>query len=234
MNSNDTPVCPPHIEAREPRWPAVVAGLAFGLIFYALPESLAVGPRWLVMVIVIALTIPTVVSHRKKKYLANRFLGFVSSGIITLFMLWSLTLLILAMLKGKEDAMRMVGSAVTLWVGNILNFALWYWRLDGGGPNGRDLAPGHDRGAFLFPQMTEEGASSAVPDSVGRGGRPCWSPHFIDYLFIAFNTSTAFSPTDCPVLSRWAKALTMIQSTISLAIVVLLAARAVNILTPAG
>jgi hypothetical protein len=52
----------------------------------------------------------------------------------------------------------------------------------------------------------------------------------VDYLFLAFNTSTAFSPTDCPVLTRWAKILMMMQSLISLATVVLLAARAVNIL----
>ena len=57
-----------------------------------------------------------------------------------------------------------------------------------------------------------------------------WSPTFIDYLFIAFNTSTAFSPTDTPVLSRWAKVLTMVQATMSLLIVALLAARAIGIL----
>jgi uncharacterized membrane protein len=61
-------------------------------------------------------------------------------------------------------------------------------------------------------------------------GEDRWSPGFIDYLFLAFNTSTAFSPTDSPVLSRWAKALMMIQALISFATVVLLAARAVNIL----
>jgi len=57
-----------------------------------------------------------------------------------------------------------------------------------------------------------------------------WSPNFVDYLFLAFNTSTAFSPTDTPVLSRWAKVLTMLQCTISLTVVIVLAARAVNIL----
>jgi hypothetical protein len=61
-------------------------------------------------------------------------------------------------------------------------------------------------------------------------GEQCWSPGFVDYLFLAFNTSTAFSPTDCPVLSGWAKVLMMIQSLISLTTVALLAARAVNIL----
>ena len=220
----------PNLETREPRWPAIVAGLAFGFIFYALPESLAVGPRWLVMVVVVALTIPTVVSHRRKRFLANRFLGFVTTGVITLFLVWSLVLLISAMLRGTGiEPRRLLTSAITLWFGNVLVFALWYWRLDAGGPNGRDLRPGHDQGAFLFPQMTEEGASSAE-----TGDPRCWSPQFVDYLFIAFNTSTAFSPTDVPVLSRWAKVLTMIQSIISLAVVALLAARAINILTPAG
>ena len=85
---------------------------------------------------------------------------------------------------------------------------------------------GHRKGAFLFAQMTEEGYESAET----KPGQSVWSPQFIDYLFLAFNTSTAFSPTDAAVLSRWAKVLTMIQSSISLAVVVLLAARAVNIL----
>jgi uncharacterized membrane protein len=57
-----------------------------------------------------------------------------------------------------------------------------------------------------------------------------WSPNFVDYLFLAFNTSTAFSPTDVPVLARWAKLLMMLQSLISLTVIALLAGRAVNIL----
>jgi hypothetical protein len=59
---------------------------------------------------------------------------------------------------------------------------------------------------------------------------PAWTPGFVDYLFLAFNTSTAFSPTDSPVLSRWAKVAMMLQSSISLVTLALLAARAVNIL----
>jgi hypothetical protein len=228
MTDQDTLDYTSAIETREPRWPAVVAGIAFGLIFYALPESISFGPRWLVLVLVLGTTIPSVISHRRRKLLANRVLGYVTTGIITLFLVWSLALLVVALPKGTEQPVALLRSAVTLWIGNILVFALWYWRLDGGGPNGRDEKPGHDRGAFLFPQMTEEGASGAEQDP----NRPVWSPHFIDYLFIAFNTSTAFSPTDAPVLSRWAKGLTMMQSLISLAIVVVLAARAVNILGP--
>ena len=78
--------------------------------------------------------------------------------------------------------------------------------------------------AFLFPQMT------MPPIAKKMAGLHGWSPNFVDYLFLAFNTSTAFSPTDVPVLERWAKVLMMLQSLISLTVIALLAARAVNIL----
>ncbi len=113
--------------------------------------------------------------------------------------------------------------AGVLWVSNILVFASWYWRLEAGGPHQRNLARGHTDGAFLFPQMTMR------PQLKVAAGEEDWEPNFIDYLFLAFTTNTAFSPTDTPVLSRWAKVLMMAQSMMSLLIIALLAARAVNI-----
>ncbi len=68
------------------------------------------------------------------------------------------------------------------------------------------------------------------PEAKDEAGETDWSPNFFDYLFLAFNTSTAFSPTDVPVLARWAKILMMVQSVVSLTVLALLAARAVNIL----
>ena len=67
-------------------------------------------------------------------------------------------------------------------------------------------------------------------EALREAGQQDWSPNFIDYLFLAFNTSTALSPTDVPVLARWAKLLTMLQSLLSLLILALLAAHAVNLL----
>ncbi len=139
-------------------------------------------------------------------------------------MIWSLYLLVAALPLHKEAPQDLLRSAAALWITNILVFASWYWRLDAGGPRARELRGTHTDGAFLFPQMTL--------DQQGRltMGEQHWSPNFVDYLFLAFNTSTAFSPTDSPVLSRWAKLLMMMQSLISFATVALLAARAVNIL----
>jgi hypothetical protein len=139
-------------------------------------------------------------------------------------MIWSLYLLVAALPSHRESPQDLLRSAAALWITNVLVFASWYWRLDAGGPRARELRGVHTDGAFLFPQMTLD--QHAKP-GVGKQG---WSPNFVDYLFLAFNTSTAFSPTDSPVLSRWAKIMMMVQSLISFATVVLLAARAVNIL----
>jgi hypothetical protein len=208
----------------EPRWPAFIAILAVGGLYAALPRYLVVGPQWLFPAIVLLLLIPTVISHGTGHHGINKFFGFTANIVVTLGMIASITLLIRALPTHRETPTDLLMSATFLWVTNILVFALWYWRLDAGGPHSRDKRFGHPEGAFLFPQMT------MTPESKTAAGEHGWSPNFFDYLFLAFNTSTAFSPTDVPVLARWGKVLMMIQSLISLTVLVLLAARAVNIL----
>jgi hypothetical protein len=211
-------------EEPEPRWPAFVALVSVGLLFLALPPSLSLGPPWLLGAIVAALVIPNAAMHRIGKHHIDRVIGFVVSAVVTLFMATSVVLLIRALPEHREEPDALLRSAIALWVTNVLVFALWYWRLDAGGPHGRDKRRFHTDGAFLFPQMTLDPDLKAAMDETD------WSPNFVDYLFLAFNVSTALSPTDAPVLSRWAKILMMLQAMISLAIVALLAARAVNIL----
>ncbi|MGB7498062.1 MAG: hypothetical protein WBU20_25490 [Candidatus Acidiferrum sp.] len=207
----------PHI-LREPRWPAFVAMLAAASVYLALPEPLSVGPGWLLLVIILLLLVPIVISNRRGDYNVTRILTFAANIIITVAMIASLVLLVQGIPRHLESPKALLRSAAALWIANILIFALWYWKLDAGGPLSREAPGGLSKSAFLFPQMARENADLS------------WSPHFVDYLFLAFNTSTAFSPTDTAVLSRWAKLATMLQSLISLAIIALLAARAVNIL----
>ena len=210
----DSAAAPP-----EPRWPALAALLAVGGLYLGLPDPLTPGPNWLLLSLLAAIETPTMVSHRLGYAQLNRVLGFIASGLITAALVFSLAALIAGLPAHREAPIDLLRSATALWVSNILVFAAWYWRLDAGGPHGRDRRAGHTEGAFLFPQMT-------LPHHTQRH----WSPGFIDYLFLAFNTSTAFSPTDVPVISRWAKLLMMIQSLISLSTLAILAARAVNIL----
>jgi hypothetical protein len=211
----------PNLEP-EPRWPAVVAVLTTGALFFLLPERLTLGPNWLLLAAVVVLAIPAVVTHRMSMPKLNYFFGMALSGVITTAMVWSLSMLIAGLPSKKENPEELLRSAVALWISNMLVFACWYWRLDAGGPHERDLRRFHTDGAFLFPQMTLPVNSKLV-----KAG---WRPGFVDYLFLAFNTSTAFSPTDVPVLSRWAKLLMMVQSSVSLGTLAILAARAINIL----
>jgi hypothetical protein len=170
------------------------------------------------------LLIPALIAHYNCHEAANRFLGHAMGAVTTVFMIGSIALLVQSLPKHGEAPVVLLKSAAALWFTNVLVFASWYWRLDAGGPHARDRRGQHIDGAFLFPQMA---LHPDIREETGKGG---WSPGFIDYLFLAFNTSTALSPADTAVLSRWAKLLMMVQSGISLTVIVLLAARAVNIL----
>ena len=207
---------PTRKKVREPRWPAFVAMLAASVLYWALPEPTSLGPSWSLSVIIVILLIPIVVSSRVERFDIARNLTFIANGAITIGLVGSLIFMIEGIPKHRDTPQTLLRSAIALWITNILVFALWYWKLDAGGPLGRERADA--RSSFLFPQMTRPELEAG------------WSPVFLDYLFLAFNTSTAFSPTDTSVLSRWAKVLMMIQSLVSLSVIALLAARAVNIL----
>lgn len=202
----------------------MLALLAVGGLYAALPSTLVRGPRWLIPTLVMVLLGATVVTHRIGNHSLNQTLGYILNSVVTVAMIWSLALLVRVLLTRRITPEQLLVSAASLWVSNILVFASWYWRLDGGGPHVRSLTQGHSDGAFLFPQMMMH------PEAKLAAGEHEWEPNFVDYLFLAFNTSTAFSPTDVPVLSRWAKILMMIQALISLLVIALLAAKAINIL----
>jgi uncharacterized membrane protein len=208
----------------------VTAEIAASALYYALPDSLSVGPPWLLVAVVALLLVPTVLTHRAGRERINEWLGGIVNAVLTAALVWSIGALIVTLPSHRAPPVVLLRTATILWITTVVVFSSWYWRLDAGGPNRRDrrrhAGERHTRGAFLFPQMTID--TELV-------GHHCeleshWSPQYVDYLFLAFTTSTAFSPTDVPVLSRWAKVLMMTQAVMSLATLALLAARAVNIL----
>jgi hypothetical protein len=213
-----------HIDKPEPRWQAILALLAIGGIHLALPRWFIVGPIWLLPAVIIVLLVPTIMTHRTGRQSLNHALGIVINAIITMALIGSVALLVTTLPSHKESPLRLLGSGAALWLTNVLVFALWYWRLDGGGPNVRDRRREFGSRSFVFPQMQIEKVER------GRFGAERWRPGFVDYLFIAFTQSSTFGPTDAPLLACWAKALAMCQIFISLSIVVLLISRAVGIL----
>ncbi|HTL80045.1 MAG TPA: hypothetical protein VL136_11620 [Candidatus Babeliales bacterium] len=213
-----------YIDEPEPRGQTIAAVLAVGAIYLALPRNVVVGPIWLLPTVIVVLLVPTVVSHRIGKISLNRILGFVINGITTLALIVSVTLLVRLLPSHRESPLQLLRSGGLLWLTNVIVFALWYWRLDGGGPTLRHKLKKFGSTSFLFPQM------QITHDERGQFACARWRPRFVDYLFVAFTQSSTFGPTDAPLLARWAKVLAMIQISISLTIVVLLISAAVGAL----
>jgi len=134
---------------------------------------------------------------------------------------WSAARLVSELLRATpvvDSAARLIANGGSIYLTNIIAFALWYWELDRGGPAAR--THGIERYPdFLFPQMSSP--DLAPPD---------WEPAFVDYLYMAFTNATAFSPTDVMPLSRIAKLTMALQSAVALATVGLVIARAINVL----
>ena len=209
----------------EPRWQVLLALVAVSGIELALPSWLSFTPFWVFPTVVFVLLIPTIATHRAKRHDWNHILGIVINSVITLALMGSVVLLVGGLALQKEKGMSLLVSGAELWATNVIVFALWYWRLDGGGPNERLEAGKFGSASFVFPQMQVEKSEREI---YGIGDD--WTPDFVDYLFIAMMQSATFGPTDAPLLARWAKALTMAQVLIALIIVVLLISHAVGAL----
>ena len=209
------------LERREARWPASLALLGAIALYLFLPQNLTLGPRWVVPALELGLLIPLTLGspyrHGEEPKIA-RVASIVLTGLVSAANFVTLALLLRYMLQGgKATGVQLAFSAIMIWVTNVVAFGLWYWEFDAGGPAERmtDYPRGTD---FLFPQLTAH--------ELGKG----WVPSFFDYFYVSFTNSTAFSPTDTMPLSVWVKVLMTLQAGAALTTVVLVAARAVNIL----
>jgi hypothetical protein len=216
MGQLDRPAAPP---SGVPRWPAIVALVVVGGLLALVSDQLTLGPSWLPLAIVLVLAVPLTIAILRGRHDWGRRLAFIGLETITIAVAASAIFLVRQLLAGPVQGGYLLTGAGTIWAANCLTFALWYWEIDGGGPSMR-RRDGHISTDFLFPQLQ-------IGDGKSSGG---WSPGFLDYLFVAWNASTAFSPTDTLILSQRAKTLMMVQTLIALVTVVVLAARAINIL----
>jgi uncharacterized membrane protein len=201
-----------------PRWPAAVALLGIGALYAVISGGLTLGPRAFLLGLVAVLLVPLLSAHLRGSHRLARGFAFVVVGLVTVAVMASVFLLVSSSFGDGTSAPALLRDAALLWVINVATFAVWYWEIDGGGPAQR-RREGHVSEDFLFPQMN-------LGDKTARD----WSPGFLDYLFLAFNTSTAFSPTDTAVLSQRAKVLMMVQALLSLLILAVLVSRAINAL----
>jgi len=213
----------------EPRWPIALALATFIVISVTLrivePEREALGPDWLVPSIEIGLLIALIAAnpaHVVGRARWLRPLAITLIGLLAVVALVATTILITDLVKGSkvtQSATSLLSSGAIIWLGNALIFGLLYWELDSGGPLARyrrDRA--HPDFAFsqqLNPELAPEG----------------WRPVYVDYLILGVTTSTAFSPTDVMPMAPWAKLMMAVQSLMSLTVIGLVIARAVNAFT---
>jgi hypothetical protein len=210
--------------ALESRWPATLAVVAAIALYATLPDSLVLGPNWIVPALEGAILVPLTVArpHRSAGEAgSSRVAAIVLIAIANVGNVGSLVLLVHNLLvHGSTITGRtLLFAAIQIYLTNVIIFGLWYWELDAGGPArrlGRTARPPD----FLFPQMNMH--SRPADD---------WRPTFIDYLYVSLTNATAFSPTDTLPLTRLAKSLMGLQSLASLLTVALVAGRAVNILS---
>jgi uncharacterized membrane protein len=209
--------------ASEAHWPASIAVLAALSLQVTLPDALIVGPRWILPALELLLLVPLTITRPHRRHSDPRpvrMTSIVLIALVNIANIGSLVLLAHDVITGRQIVGRqLIFSSIEIWLTNVLIFALWFWELDRRGPGARTL-PKRYPPDFLFPQM-------ANPDGCEVQK---WRPNFIDYLYTSLTNATAFSPTDTMPLSSKVKALMGVQCIASLITVVLVAARAVNIL----
>lgn len=219
----------------EPRWHASLAVLAAMALYITLPPRLTIGPAWIAALLTLAVLIPlSVLSPRR--YVETRrvrFWSIVLIAIVNFFNLASVLLLVAQFFHGgtpvAHSAATILRIGAQIWLTNILVFSLWFWEIDGRGPDARaqaKAASDFQDADFLFPQMQMAIAGGKPVPCVD----PHWKPQFLDYLYLAFTNSTAFSPADTMPLSLWAKGLMTVEALISLMTIAIVFSRAVGLL----
>jgi uncharacterized membrane protein len=210
----------------EPRWPlAAVLGTFIVVTIalrFAVPRSESIRPRWLVPTLEVALLACLIAANPADVVRRSRWLRPTAIALIvalTIVILVADVVLIVDLIEGApvtQDATTLLASGALVWLGTALVFGLLYWELDSGGPLARHLGK-REFPDFAFSQQL---SPELAP--------PGWRPRYVDYLILGITTSTAFSPTDVMPMTSWAKLTMALQSLISLTVIGLVIARAVN------
>ncbi len=203
-----------------PHWAAILSLVAIGVLYALLPVKASIGPSWLLLAIEGVFLLPAVfamLTRRRVSPVTLRVGSMILLGIVTLTLAVGIGHLI-STLKSDLNGIKLIYSGLLLYGFNILVSALWYWEIDGGGPEKRRQSDHQDQAAdFLFPQQM-----GGIVEN--------WAPHFFDYLYVAFTGATAFSPTDTMPLSHRAKFLMMLEAILALILISFVVSRAINII----
>jgi hypothetical protein len=213
------------LQRAERRWPVSFSIFVVLALLIALPDRVRLVPPWILYIVGTLVLVPTVMAGMLPRHIIwlriERGVTFFFVAVAGVCNVGILAILIFEMIRRARitDGLHLLSSSIAIWATNVLMFSLLYWQLDRGGPAARASAT-PERPDWIFP-------AEQAPDGAVRLG---WRPQFVDYLFLGFSTATAFSTTDALPLTGRAKMAMMIESTVSLVTLAVVAARAINIL----
>jgi hypothetical protein len=207
----------------ESRLPVAAAVLCLVALQLAIPRNLAFQPWWLLPGLEIALFVVLSIADPARVSRDSAILRMLSLGLVAIASvgtIYSAARLVDRLIFAgiAQDAKTILLNGGAIWLTNVIVFGLWFWEGDRGGPAARATGR-RQHPDFLFPQMT-------APELT----RHDWHPAFVDYFYLSFTNATAFSPTDTMPLHPWAKLTMLAESATSLVIVLLVVARAINVL----
>lgn len=214
----------------EPRWHSALAVIVALALYVTLPNRVLVGPYWLLPLLTMVILVPLIIfsPNRVQETPFQRWLSLTTVILLNIFNLATIVLLFEWLLSNTHHRSftgeQLLVTAVQIWITNVIVYALWYWEIDGHGPDYRSSCTPEERNAtsdFLFPQQM---VSQQLQQQIS------FRPRMWDYVFLSFNTATAFSPTDTFPITHAAKVLMMAESMTSLVTIAIIAGRAVNIL----
>ncbi len=208
----------------EPRLPVVITMVVAMAIPLLMPDELISGSRWIVPSIIFALLVAMLVLDPGRIDRRSVDLHWLRLGILVVLAFgtaYATVELTRALVAGSaaitNSPQELLRAGGLVWLGLFITFGFLYWELDLGGPGER----AHVEREFpdlAFPQ--DLNPSIAPPNGY---------PTFIDYLYLGLTNNLAFSPTDVMPLRHWAKLAMGLQSVVSLLVLGLVIARAVNI-----
>jgi len=220
-------------EARaEGRREAAPAAVVVLLVFVVLAvvsrvqEWNLVGLSWwiwlLVAVPVLLLTVDLALTYRGKGIVRSRTAALLLLGLLALGNFAAVVILVVGLVTANSSDLsggELLFTGFAIWSADVIVFGLWFWEVEAGGPVARLRTSRPATPDFQFPQ--DDNPSLTTKD---------WRPQVWDYLYVSLTNSIAFSPTDTMPLSLRAKVLMGFESGISAVTVLLVAARAVNVL----
>jgi hypothetical protein len=200
------------------------ANLGLAIVSWKAGWELFGRPDWWLWLVVgapsLLLTVVFALGVRGALDRLGREAAIVLLGLVALGAAGGIACVIVSLVNWRPEGAQLLASAAVVLFTNVLSFGLVFWELDSGGPVARALATGRSQPDFQFPQ-----------DENPELARSGWTPELFDYVYVSTTNSIAFSPTDTMPLTRPAKLFMGLEAAISATTVLVVAARAVNVLS---